>query len=41
LGIALARLPERRADAISELETARRIAPNPETERALDWLRKK
>lgn len=41
LGIVLARMPERRADAIAELEAAMRIDPNPETGRALDWLRGK
>jgi tetratricopeptide (TPR) repeat protein len=41
LGIVLARMPERRADAIAELKAAMRIDPNPETGRALDWLRGK
>ena len=40
LGIALARLPDRRADAIAELERALRADPNPETQRALEWLRR-
>jgi hypothetical protein len=34
-------MPERRADAIAELEAAMRIDPNPETGCALDWLRGK
>jgi tetratricopeptide (TPR) repeat protein len=41
LGIVLARMPDRRAEAIAELEAAMRIDPNPETGRALDWLRGK
>jgi tetratricopeptide (TPR) repeat protein len=40
LGVAWARMPEHRNEAIAELEAAYRLDPNPDTQRALEWLKK-
>jgi tetratricopeptide (TPR) repeat protein len=39
LGVVLSRIPGRLPEALSHLETALRLKPNPELRRAIDGLR--